>query len=84
MEDNIRDAHSDDVTELSNIIRDAYRDVANRFGLTPTNCSKHPSNCTDEWIENDLARGVRYYVIEYEGRPVGCVAIELAGRRNSI
>lgn len=75
----IRKANSNDVSEVSSIIRKAYRDVADRFQLTPSNCPKHPSNCTEKWIENDLVRGVRFFIMEPGGRPVGCVAMEMAG-----
>ena len=74
----IRTADTADVPLLSRLIRDSFRDVAERFGLTSENCPKHPSNCTEEWIEKDLARGVTYYVLGYEGIPVGCVALEKA------
>ena len=74
----IREANSDDISLLSGLIRQSYRDVADRFQLTPANCPKHPSNCTDEWIENDFARGVSYFILERRGIPAGCVAIESA------
>ena len=69
-------ACSTDVPVLSNLIRNAYRDVADRFNLTPANCPKHPSNCADEWIEKDLARGVRYFMMMDGNTPVGCAALE--------
>lgn len=72
-------AASADVTLLSNLIRESFRDVAERFGLTPANCPKHPSNCTDQWIENDFGRGVTYYILTLNGTPKGCVALEKAG-----
>lgn len=50
----IREANSQD-SILSGLIRDAFRGVAETFGLTRENCPKHPSNCTDEWIENEIA-----------------------------
>ena len=75
----IREANSTDITLISGLIRQAYRDVAERFKLTPSNCPKHPSNCTDEWIEKDFGRGVSYFVLEHNGRPAGCAAIESAG-----
>ncbi|MEJ2099345.1 MAG: GNAT family N-acetyltransferase [Desulfobacterales bacterium] len=59
----IRKANSADIALLSSIIRKSFRDVAVKFGLTPENCPKHPSNCTDD---------------ELNGLPVGCVAIEKA------
>lgn len=74
----IREASSDDISLLSGLVRQSYRDVAERFELTPVNCPKHPSNCTDEWIENDFARGVSYFIMEHGGIPAGCVAIESA------
>jgi N-acetylglutamate synthase-like GNAT family acetyltransferase len=74
----IREANSDDISLLSGLIRQSYRDVADRFKLTPANCPKHPSNCTDKWVENDFARGVDYFILEHMDRPVGCVAIESA------
>lgn len=72
----IKEARPTDVSDLSNLIRKAYRDVADRFQLTPANCPKHPSNCTDDWIEKDLERGVRYFIMMRANTPVGCVAIE--------
>jgi N-acetylglutamate synthase-like GNAT family acetyltransferase len=74
----IRVAGSADIPVLSGLIRLSFRDVAERFALTLENCPKHPSNCTDEWIENDFARGVAYYILEDGGTPVGCVALEKA------
>ena len=74
----IRAAGAVDIPVLSGLIRVSFRDVAERFALTLENCPKHPSNCTDEWIENDLSRGVTYYILEHDGTPVGCVALEKA------
>lgn len=74
----IRKATSADVSLLSRLVRQSYRDVACRFKLTAANCPKHPSNCTDEWIENDFRRGVIYFILEHRGVPAGCVALERA------
>jgi len=74
----IKVANLDDVAILSGLIRNSYRDVAQRFDLTPENCPKHPSNCTDEWIRNDFARGVSYYILEHNGQPTGCAALEIS------
>ena len=79
MDYQIREAGSTDVSELTHLIRNAYRDVAERFQLTPANCPKHPSNCTDDWVDNDFSRGVRYFILEHASIPLGCVAIERAG-----
>jgi len=73
----IKAATLQNVSILSGLIRKSYRNVAQRFDLTPENCPKHPSNCTDEWIRNDFARGVSYYILEHNGQPAGCAALEI-------
>jgi len=72
----IRTAGKADIKKVAAIIQASHADVAHRFILTSANCPKHPSNCTPDWIESDLARGVRYFVAEREDAPVGCVALE--------
>ena len=74
----IRKANTNDVQVLSALVRDSFRDVAERFNLTPENCPTHPSNCTDEWIVRDLNREVIYYILESDSIPLGCVALEKA------
>lgn len=72
----IRNASDQDIELLSDVIRRSYADVARRFGLTAANCPKHPSNCTVEWIRRDLARNLRYFILDVGGEAVGCAALE--------
>lgn len=72
----IRHATQDDITCLATIIRQASRDVAERFGLTPENCPNHTSNCTAEWVETAFQKGIAYYILESGGTPCGCAALE--------
>ena len=65
-----------DIDQLTRLIRDSFADVAGRFELTPENCPKHPSNYTREWIQRDLERGVRYFILVVDGTAVGCVGVE--------
>ncbi len=74
----IRESKKKDSPLLTKIIRFAFSDVAKRFNLTIQNAPSHPSNCTEEWIINALNKGVKYYILEYETIPCGCVAIEQA------
>lgn len=74
----IRTADGSDAERLAAMIRKSHADVARRFNLTPENCPKHPSNCTAGWIKSDLARGVCYYLAEWQGESAGCVALEQA------
>jgi GNAT superfamily N-acetyltransferase len=74
--DNIREANFKDASLLPFLIRESFRDVAKRFGLTQGNCPKHPSNCISDWVEKDLARGVSFDIIEYNLMVTGCVGFE--------
>jgi len=76
MEKQIRVAAKEDIDVLVEIIRDAFEDVAFRFGLTPQNSPTHPSNCRPEWLAREMNRGVTFYILENEGQPAGCVALE--------
>ena len=67
-----------DIEILVETIRKSFQDVAQRFGLTEENAPLHPSNCIDNWIKADIARGVTYFVMENENKIAGCVACELA------
>ena len=72
----IRSATREDIAVLAETIRKSFRDVADRFGLTPENSPKHPSNCTVEWIEGDMRRGVDYFILKDGDSVAGCVASE--------
>ena len=72
----IRKANRHDAPLLTRIIRDSFRDVAERFLLNEENCPRHPSNCTVERLERHMDRGASYFVLEVEGEACGCVAME--------
>ena len=74
----IKTASPNDIALLCRLIRDSFRDVAERFSLTPENCPKHPSNYTEEWVQKDFDRGVTYFILSKNNFPVGCVALEKA------
>jgi N-acetylglutamate synthase-like GNAT family acetyltransferase len=72
----IKEATLNDRDVIAEIIRESFRDVARRFSLTEDNCPKHPSNCVSSWIETDISRGVQYFILYVEKKPIGCVGIE--------
>ena len=74
----IRQANEDDICTLVNLLRSSFSDVAERFELTIENCPKNLAFCTKERIENDFERDLEYYILEKDGQPCGCVAIEKA------
>jgi N-acetylglutamate synthase-like GNAT family acetyltransferase len=74
----IRNTTNDDIELLTTLIRTSFRDIAERFNLTPENCPTHPSNCTTEWVKSALKKGIKYYILETKNNPCGCVALECA------
>ena len=74
----IRKCGEGDIEVLAETIRNSFRDVAERFGLTPENAPRHPSNCTAEWIRQEMEKGTVYFVLEGERHVAGCVALEQA------
>src|SRR5574341_1140350 len=81
MKSKIRICTQEDVGILVKTIRNSFKDVAERFGLTQENAPRHPSNCTEDWIQKDMDRRVTYFVIENENSHVGCVALELVNSK---
>ena len=76
----IREANIEDSEILAEIISESFKDVAQRFLLTPENCPKHPSNYTASWVESDFERGVRYFILYQDNTPVGCAGLEIPGQ----
>jgi N-acetylglutamate synthase-like GNAT family acetyltransferase len=76
----IRDAVPSDTGLLAGLIRGSFQDVAHRFDLTEKNSPRHPSNCKDAWIVSEMEKDVHYYVLEADGAPCGCAAMEHASR----
>jgi diamine N-acetyltransferase len=72
----IREASPEDRATIAMLVRDSNKDVAEKFGLNADNCPKHPSFCTEAWVESDLARGERYFILEEDSEPIACVAYE--------
>ena len=79
MNSNIRNATQEDIPILVDLIHQAFRPVADRFGLTMSNCPKHPSNCEPSWLEKAFENGIVFYILESDHTACGCVALEDAG-----
>lgn len=70
----IRPAVRDDAPELARLVREAFRDVAERFHLTEENFSGQSPFCTPEMIHKDIDDGQIYHVLEQDGAMCGCIA----------
>ncbi len=73
---NIIQANESEAQLISDIISISNKDIADRFGLTLENCSKHPSFCCVDWVTADMVRGVKYFILKVDGKNIGCVAYE--------
>lgn len=80
MAGHIRRATEGDISLLTDLIRSSFKEVATQFNITPENCPTHPSNCTSDWIKNELKKGTEYFIVSEDSGPVGCVAMEKANR----
>lgn len=76
MQSEIRKCSEQDIDALVEVIQVSFLDVAERFGLTPENSPRHPSNCRADWLQRDMNRGVTYYALEKDGQIQGCTALE--------
>ena len=72
----IRACTQADIDILVEIIQNAFRDVAERFGLTRENSPRHPSNCRADWLQRDMNRGITYCLLNKDDQNVGCAALE--------
>lgn len=76
----IRACASADVSTIAMLVRESNRTVAAMFGLNAENCPKHPSLCTESWVEAELARGETYFLLDdVSAGAIGCVAYESPG-----
>jgi N-acetylglutamate synthase-like GNAT family acetyltransferase len=74
----IREAKSADIDVLVNLLRNSFRGIAEKFGITEENNPMFLAFCTNGRVVSDLEKDLTYYVLEEDGRPCGCVALERA------
>ena len=74
----IRNANPEDIPNIVSIVREANGVVARKLGITAENAPTHPSNCQPFWIEENFKKGLRYFILLEDGKPVGCAALEKA------
>lgn len=77
----IREVPPDEAPMVALLVRDAFAEIAEQFGLTPQNCPSHPAFCTADRIIRDWAEGTRFFVLEDEELVYGCVGLSVEGER---
>ncbi len=69
-----------DVPAIAMLVSEANKSVAAMFNLNEENCPKHPSFCTERWVEAEIARGETYFILDDPAAgPIACVAYESPG-----
>jgi N-acetylglutamate synthase-like GNAT family acetyltransferase len=76
----IRRATEGDISLLTDLIRNSFKDVANQFNITEENCPTHPSNCTADWVKETLKKGTEYFILTEDSNVIGCVALGKANQ----
>ena len=64
---------------LVKLLRESFRDVAEKFALTIENCPNFAGFNAKERVEGDFEKGLKYYILEENGKACGCIALEKAG-----
>ena len=74
----IEQANKCDISILVTLLRDSFKDVAQKYGLTIENCPKHVAFYTKERLDEDFDKGMKYYILYVDNEPYGCVALKQA------
>ena len=74
----IKQANKTDISILVTLLRNSFKGVAQKYGLTTENCPKHVAFYTREKLQSDLKKGMKYYILYVDGKPCGCVALKQA------
>lgn len=83
-DERIRNAGQADLATIAMLVSESNKSVAAEFGLNAQNCPRHPSLCTESWVEAEIARGERYFILENSSSDAtGCVAYERPGPRRA-
>jgi len=74
----IRQADETDLDILLSLIRNSFNSVAEKLELTMENCPKYVAFYTKERLLSDFEKGMKYYVLQKDHKPCGCIALEKA------
>ncbi len=61
---------------LVSIIRQAFKDIAKKFNLTPKNCPTHSSFISEKKIKREFKKKVEFYILKFQHIDCGCVELE--------
>ena len=71
----VRQADADDAELVAELVRRAFRTVAEKLSFRPADYPNHPSNCAAGWVAEEMAKGAQFFVAETDGQAVGSVSL---------
>jgi predicted acetyltransferase len=71
----VRESRVDEIPLLVRLIRESFREVAERFALTSANCPSHPSFVTQSNVREGFEKGGKFWIVEEDAEPCGCVGL---------
>ncbi len=74
----IREANQSDIKILVNLIRGSFATVAEQFDLNENDNPRCTSFYTEKRVKGDFDNGIRYYILQRDGKAVGSVGMETA------
>lgn len=69
---------TDNLSEISTVIRESFITVANDFGITKENAPTNPAFITDENLKKSIEKGLKLYSLLLNQQISGCIGIEKA------
>ncbi len=72
----IREATTDDAGLLAEMIREAFATDATWHRLAAGDPPRGPHSCTPEWVAQQMAKAVCFYLLVIDEVPCGCAGLE--------
>lgn len=66
----------EDFISCTDVIRKAFKTVADEYNLTPGNAPTHPSNLSVTSLIEAVRKGAVFYGLQIHGKTIGCIGIE--------
>lgn len=66
----------EDFISCTDVIRKAFKTVADEYNLTPSNAPTHPSNLSVTSLKEAVRKGAVFYGLQINGKTIGCIGIE--------
>lgn len=76
----IREATESDISNLVELIRKSFANVAQQLELNEKDHPRCTSFYTKDRMADDFTNGIRYYILMHNNKLVGCVAMEIPNK----